>query len=188
MKFSDALKESVKHLRSPEFHERVVSEDERMLSEIDILVKINQKGFLTFNSQSGRSINKRIDNKPYRYIERSYIMGFMLKTEAEKFMHHMHMNTDKMVLLVPYCRGKDSERFYDERQYDVPLTVEYFDGKEKVHTHMSVAIPRAYMEQEMKHAKINKSEPVEMIFCFDPKWNRYSSSKNGLFTQVLAAL
>jgi hypothetical protein len=53
---------------------------------------------------------------------------------------------------------------------------------------MSLAIPQEHMNFLLKQAKLNKSEPVVFVYCFDPKWNRYSSNKNGLFTTILTAL
>ena len=186
MKFREAVKESVKHLRSSEFLERVKEEDERMISEIDILTKINEKGFLTFNSQSGRQEKGKHykDKKPYTINERSYIMGFMLKTKAVSFLQNMNLHTDKMAFAIPVSKCDIDI----PSELDIPLSISKHAGKETVNTHMSLAIPKDYMNFQLKQSKINRTEPVLFIFCFDPQWNRYCSDKNGLFSNIVKIL
>jgi hypothetical protein len=186
MKFREAVKESVNHLGSSDFYNRIKEEDERMLSEIDILTKINKKGLLSFDSQSGRQQKGKHynDKKPYTIDERAYIAGFMLKKEAVSFLRNMNLHTDKMALAIPVSTC-DIDIPSD---LDIPLTLTKHAGKEIVETHMSLAIPESYMDFQRKQSKINKTEDVLYIFCFDPKWNRYSSDKNGLFTDILNTL
>jgi hypothetical protein len=186
MKFKEALKESVKHLSSPNFRERVVEEDERMLSEIDILCEINKQGFLTHDSQSGRQDKGKhyIDKKSYTINERAYILGFMLKTKASSFLKNMSLQTDKIAMIIPVSKCEMDIPV----EFDIPLTISKHSGEEKIYTHMSTVIPQAHMNFQLKESKINKTEPVVFVFCFDPQWNRYSSDKNGLFNEVLKIL
>ncbi len=186
MKFSDAIKESIKHLNSSEFRDRVIEEDERMLSEIDILVKINKKGFLTNNSQSGRQLKGKHyqDKKSYTIDERAYLSGFMLKTKAETFLNALRKSSDKVGFTVSVCECNldiPSELY-------IPLTTSKHAGEVKVTTHISPVISPELMASFIKESKLNKTESVVFIFCFDPEWNRYSSSKNGLFTDILKVL
>jgi hypothetical protein len=186
MKFREALKNSVKHLKSSEFRDRVIEEDERMLSEIDILVEINKNGYLTNNSQSGRQLKGKHyqDKKSFTINERSYITGFMLKTKAESFLQHLHLQTDKIAFAIPVSKCEidiDSE-------LTIPLTITKHAGEERVTTHMTTVIPQDQMNFFLKESKLNKTEPVVFLFCFDPEWNRYSSEKNGLFTDILKML
>lgn len=186
MKFSEALKESIKHLNSSEFRNRVKEEDERMLSEINILTEINKKGFLTNNSQSGRQEKGKHyqDKKPYIIDERAYLSGFMLKTKAEKFIDNLRKSSDKVGLIVPVC---ECDLDIPSELY-IPLTTTKHASKVQVNTHILPVISKKSMTFFLKESKVNKTEPVVFICCFDPEWNRYSSSKNGLFTDILKAL
>lgn len=186
MKFQEALKEAVKHLSSPEFRQRVKEEDERMLSEIDILCEINKKGFLTHDSQSGRKEKGKhyLDKKPYTIDERAYIAGFMLRSKAAAFLEKIHLHTDKMAFVVPSV-----DCTLDiPTEFDIPLTIQTHSGQKEIISHMSPAVPQDYKSFQLKQSKINKSEPVVYVYCFDPQWNRYSSSRAGLFKDVLRCL
>lgn len=186
MKFREALKESIKHLTSSEFRNRVKEEDERMLTEINSLTEINKKGFLTNNSQSGRQEKGKhyIDKKPLTINERAYLSGFMLKPKAVSFLRDIHLHTDKMAFAVPVAKCEINI----PTELDIPLTITKHAGKEEVTTHMSLAIPQEFMDFQLKESKLNKTEPIVYIFCFDPEWNRYCSDKDGLFTNILRLL
>lgn len=187
----DSIKASVKLLSSPEFLQRVKEEDERMVAHLDILRKINQKGFLTVNSQAGiRSTGRsQIDGpdfgKPYETNERAYLLGFMLEAEAAEFLKKMSLSTDKNAIFVPFC----DDSIYIPRELDIPLTVSKVGAnKEKIVTHMSIALPESVWNSYRKQARINKSEKVVFLLCWDTKWNRNASSSHGLFTDVLKML
>ena len=49
---------------------------------------------------------------------------------------------------------------------------------------MSVALPTAAGDHFKKMLNLNKTEKVVFIFCFDTKWCRLASGKNGLFTDI----
>ena len=186
MRFQDAQKKAVAMFKSPEFIKRIEGEDNTMLQQLSLLQAINAKGLLTTNSQAGRLTKGKslADGKRYEISERAYIDGFMLEEQAEDFIKNISLNTDKVAVFVPSCTGD----MYLPSKLDVPLTISKDEGKATIETHTSLAIPKEVWEFYRKSLKINKSEKVVYIFCWDPQWNRLASGKKGLFTEVLKNL
>lgn len=180
MKFKDAQAKSVSLLSSPDFIERVKDEDATMIKHLDLLKNMNQSGYITTNSQGG----KKLSGKSYEINERAFITGFMLESHAKKFIQYMGVHTDKNVIFVPYC----GSNIYSPSSLDIPVTITKKGGKIEVATHMSTVLPFNNWEQERKGAKINKSEKIAYIFCWDTKWNRNASLATGLFTDVVKIL
>lgn len=168
MKFKAAQKKAVDKFENPEFIENIKEEDSTMVKYLGILKEINECGFLTTNSQTGRKT-------PIIY-EKAYILGFMLKKDAVKFIKTMSIETDKNALYVSISN------IDADPTLDIPLTIE----KQKVITHMSTSVPRRIWENERK--QLDLDDDIIYIFCWDPKWNRTASSKMGLFTDVLKIL
>jgi len=168
MKFNAAQKNAVSMFDNPEFIANIKEEDPTMVKHLDILKKINENGYLTKNSQAGRKSNQ---------YERAYIQGFMTKPRAIEFLKRMNIETDKNAIYVSI-----NEK---EPIFDIPLTIEK-NKKWEVVTHMSTTIPLRIWNQERKY--LNLDANIVYIFCWDPKWNRNASNKNGLFTDVLNIL
>ena len=175
MKFNAAQKKAVAKFNNPEFIENIKDEDSTMVKHLGILKEINECGLLTTNSQAGR--------KTATIYERAYITGFMLKKDATKFIKMMSIETDK-VIISPLWHGG----FIDaDPKLDIPLTIEKKDHWE-VFTHMSTSAPIEFWNKERKQIDLDDERGIVYIFCWDPKWNRNASSKNGLFTDVLKIL
>jgi len=180
MKFKEAQSAAISMISSPEFIERIREEDDSMLNHLDLLKTMNQLGYITTESQAG---NKKV-GKSYEIIERAYINGFMLESEAVKFIKNMAILTDKNAAHIPHC----SNDIHLPASLDIPLTIVKKDGTIAVHTHMSTALPISHWDQERKQAKLNKSDKIVYISCWDTKWNRDASSATGLFTDVIKIL
>jgi len=181
MKFKDAVAESVKKLSSSDFIDRVKEEDETMLQHLDILKKINKRGFITTESQAGR---KRT-GEGYTIHERAYVSGFMLESNAATFIKDMAVHTDKNAIFVPHCE----DSVYIPGKLDIPLTItERKNGKVEVNTHSSSTLPQYVWESFRKEARINKDQKIVLIFCWDSKWDRNASKPSGLFSDVLKML
>ena len=170
MKFNAAQKKAVTKFDDPDFIENIRDEDPTMVKYLNILKQINEYGLLTTNSQAGR--------KTPTIYERSYILGFMLKKDAIKFIQRMSIETDK-VAMSPSLALADPK-------LDIPLTIQK-KKKWEVFTHMSTSVPERFFHKEREQLNLDDKDIV-YIFCFDPKWNRYASSKNGLFTDILKVL
>jgi len=181
MKFNEAKAQAVALFNSAEFKERVNEEDALMLRQLAILQEINKHGFITVNSQAGNKSKGKhyITGKPYENMERAYLMGFMLETEAALFIKNMGPKTDKNAIFVPVC----SDDILLPSALDIPLTVTKSTGTTRVDTHFSVALPKSAFEGFRKQAKLSKSEKVVFIFCWDSEWGR-----KGLFKDVLRVL
>jgi hypothetical protein len=181
MKFNEAKAQAVALFNSAEFKERVNEEDALMLRQLAILQEINKLGFITVNSQAGnKSKGKHYETgKPYENLERAYLMGFMLETEAVLFIKNMGLKTDKNAIFVPVC----SDDIMLPSALDIPLTVTKSGKETRIDTHFSVALPKSAFEGFKKQAKLSKSEKVVFIFCWDSEWGR-----KGLFKDVLRVL
>jgi len=186
MKFKDAVIESVKKISSPEFIQRIKEEDNTMLVHLNILKKINKCGYITTESQAGhkRSGISDFDGKHFTIHERAYISGFMLESVAAKFIKEIAVHTDKNAIFVPYCE----DNVYIPGKLDIPLTITEKGGKIDINTHSSSTLPRYVWDSYRKEAQINKNEKIVLIFCWDTKWNRNASKKNGLFYDVARIL
>lgn len=187
MKFRDAQKRAIQLLDSEEFKQNIIEEDPTMLKHYSTIKEINKSGYITFDSQAGRCHKGKksfFDGKPYEIKERAYIIGFMKKDVAEKFIKEIGINTDKNAIYVPVC-GDDIDI---PRVLDIPFTITINEKGTIVNTHTSVAIPQSYANFIKKQIKLNKSEDVVNIVCWDTKWCRNASDKNGLFTDILKIL
>jgi hypothetical protein len=185
MKFKDAMAYSIENLSSPEFKERVKEEDATMLKHIPILKEINALGYITHDSQAGRkhSGNSPSNGRYYEYHERAYIMGFMLESVATQFIQKMGLETDKNAVYVHPTDDYDSPV-----GMGVPLTVDVGGNLPSVDTSMHSVIGIETWEMYRKDARINKTEKIVYVFCWDPLWNRAASGAKGLFTEVLNVL
>jgi hypothetical protein len=207
-KFKRALVKSEAFLLSDAFRAQTLSEDPTMLSTIPYLARINRYGFLTTNSQRGKTISK--GNKEDFFIdERAYIMGFMLTSEAKKLIEWINTQTDKVAIHLPYFDDLNSPIEMPTHLW-MPLTIrrnkKTLQVKDVI-THMSSAMEWSALETSISDVDIgfqltdfipkenfNRSNraspsPIAFLFCFDIKWHRDAiKSKNGLFRDVIRAL
>lgn len=194
MKFKDAVTRATKKFTAGEFIERIREEDDTMLRHLDVLEKINGRGYITTESQAGRKHSgvDATDGRRYQIEERAYVAGFMLEAAAAKFIRNMALFTDKNAVFIPTCE----DSIYVPSQLDIPLTItKKAAGRDRkpdqqlvVNTHASTALPRSVWEMYRKELHINKGEPIVFIQCWDPKWCRGASGETGLFTDVLRVL
>ena len=169
--FKIAQKNAVEKFTNLEFIKNIEDEDPTMVKHLNILKQINEYGYLTTNSQAGI--------KTENYEERSFIIGFMSRKDAQNFVHTINMNTDKIALSVVVSDT------YADPKLDIPLTME---NKGAPVTHMSTFVPVKYLIREKQKIGLKQDLDILYIFCWDPKWNRNASSKTGLFTDVLKIL
>ncbi len=143
---------------------------------------INEKGLLTTGSQAGRKTKgiSVINNKPYVMEERAYIEGFMPYKKAVSFLKNMNLHTDKNAVNII-----DNPKFL-KSELDIPLTITTQNNKTRIETHMSLSLPIHMLNLYKKEHKINRSENLLYVFCWDPIWNRNAST--GLFADVLRNL
>jgi hypothetical protein len=118
-------------LKSKDFIERVKDEDETMLRHLTILQKINEKGFLTTESQAGKKQIGKSDGNKYEISERAFMSGFMVEKKAIEFIKNINLKTDKNAVYVPYC----ADDVYVPSKLDIPLTITKKNGKEEITTH-----------------------------------------------------
>ena len=185
MKFQDAQEKAVKMLSSKDFIERVKEEDETMLEQLILLKDINKQGFLTVNSQAGRKEKGKSfqTGKPYEMNEKAYVMGFMQESKAEAFIKKMSF-TDKNAAFVPFC----DDKMHLPSNLDIPLTIIKTEGHTRIETHTSLVLPESVWNSYRKQVKLNVTEKIVFITCWDTKWNRNASAANGLFTDILKVL
>jgi hypothetical protein len=163
-----------------DFLTRIKEEDESMLQHLPILKKMNEKGFITTGSQAGRKSGGI--NKPYVTEERAFVEGFMPYKKAVSFLRKMNLYTDKNATNII-----DNPKFL-KSELDIPLTITMQNNKTNIETHMSLSLPIQILNSYKKEHKINRSENVLYVFCWDPIWNRNASNIDGLFTDILQNL
>ena len=184
MKFADALKSAVKMFSSTEFLKNIKEEDPTMIKHMELLKNINQLGFLTENSQAGRSRKGVRDGKRYEIKERAYLSGFMIEDHAKEFIKSMGILTDKNAVFVPVC----CDDVIIPASLDLPVTITTKQGETSVTTHVSMALPKEVFDFLKKQVKLDKREKVVYILCWDTKWSRNAGSSTGLFNDVLKVL
>jgi hypothetical protein len=186
MKFKEAQKKAVEMFVSKDFIERIREEDPSMVKQLPLLQEINKLGFLTENSQAGRfSKGKHYkDGLPYEIHERAYISGFMPESKAEEFIKEFNLKTNNNAVFIPIC----SDKIFLPAKFDIPVTYSIHNDKTKVDTHMSMALPNAQYEWYKKFLKLNKSEKVVYLLCWDTKWDYLASKKDGLFNNMIKVL
>jgi len=91
MKFKDAQTMAIHKFDTEDFLTRIKEEDETMLQHLPILKKMNEKGFITTQSQAGRKSGGI--NKPYVMEERAFVEGFMPYKKAVSFLHLLTFQT-----------------------------------------------------------------------------------------------
>ncbi len=190
MSFDNAKKRLIEHFSSKHFFDKIEEEDPTMVKYIDAFKKIASYGFLSFNSQGGHNKKMQSDNhKNYEMCERSFILGFMEKDNAEKFIKEMNLTTDKICIYIPKCDTDDLPTLLD-----IPLTIVIKDNDVNIHTHMSTAMPSNVWKHMKSEIFIdNDNDDVVMILCYDGKWNRNGLMNgdiynNGLFIDVIKTL
>lgn len=186
MKFKDALQKAIQQFDSKEFLQRIQEEDKTMMKQLPILKQINEYGFLTTESQAGQHEKglSYVNNKPYEMKERAYLCGFLSQDKAAKFIQQISIDTDKIAMYLPIC----SDKIKIPSTLDIPLTIVIKGDQTQVVTHTSSALPQSTGNFFRKMTHINKSENVVFVFCWDLKWCRLASGKNGLFMDVLRIL
>lgn len=186
MKFKEASVAAAKMFGEESFAQRIKEEDPLMVKYLPLLQKINKAGFLTTNSQAGhRTKGKHYQTgEPYENIERAYLEGFMLEKDAANFIKTMGIETDKNAVFRPVGLSADAL----PSELDIPLTITKRKSGISVDTHATVGLPKEWSDSFKKMVHLNKSEKVVFILCWDTKWGRTASGKNGLFRQVLECL
>ena len=177
MKFRDAQKKAVERFESTTFLTRIEDEDVTMLKYLPHLQQINKLGFITVDSQAGTHTK----TSKYEIVERAYLSGFMVEKEAIAFIKTIGIHTDKNAIYVPV--GVDSPS-----SLDIPLTITKHTKDIQVTTHMSTTLPKSVEDSYKKIVHLSKSEKAVFIFCWDPKWSRLASGKEGLFTDIIKSL
>jgi len=173
MKFKDAQTYAIHKFDTDEFLNDIKEEDDTMLKHLPLLKKMNEKGFITHNSQAG----SKYIGKAGVTEERAFINGFMPYKQAVLFLKNMNLYTDKSAVNVYIS---DNPNFLNS-ELNIPLTIY---NKTKVETHMPLYLPIITINLLKKQHKINRNEDVLYVFCWDPIWNRDASQKDGLFTDV----
>lgn len=197
MKFEEAIKHSIKYLKSSEFRDR--EDAETTIDSIDLITKINSLGFLTDNSQEGVIMKGyEPDSKMYYEIkERAYISGFMNKEKGRTLIRWMNMNTEMTAFEVLNESTDFFENLYmKSSSQDIPNIIVTASRSAKVKaelpkikfskdTQLMVVLPEIIINNFKKQSKISKTENVIYISMFDAKYGRRASSKYGLYNAIM---
>jgi hypothetical protein len=177
--FPEALRLAVKNLQSADFKSREDAQD--TLQSLDRIIELNDRGFLTIDSQEGVTDAKRASR------ERAYVSGFMFRDQAQRVMQDVMVNSDKIFFIQPVDTTNNMNAPQYFRPERIPLTVE---GGKPAFTTQSLTVPKKIFDWQLKlvHAKRSKKEDIVMVFAFDPIWGRLANSENGLWATLLATV
>lgn len=166
MKFKEALLKSIKSLSSNQSLKKSTK-------HLPILQEITSLGFLIVEHQFGKY------KEPSKIHDRAYIIGFMLENQAEKFINYMSLYTDKVAICAPVVK--------DVNVYDIPVTVDYTNKiniTDYIATEVSVEVYKEYCTT----MDVSVKEPMILVVCWDPMWNRNATSSTGLFYNIHTVL
>ena len=161
------------------------AEDPTMVRHIPQLVRLNELGLLTFDSQAGR--------KDRAYAERAYCFGFVRdRASAMRLTQWVSLHTDKYAsLVVVQGNGPDPRNNFVASAADVMLrrTAGCFpvsvDGAEIRSTVSPFAIPvNRHVADDEDHVPLD----AECVMFVDLKWGRGADTKHGLFTAIESGL
>ena len=186
MRFKEAQKRAIELFESPEFINERREEDPKMLKFLNLLQEMNRLGFLTENSQAGNFTRGKHykDNLPYQIHERAYVSGFMLEKDAIDFIKEFNLLNNKNAAFIPIC----DDNIYIPSSLDIPVTYSIHKNEKTISTHFSMALPKTVFESYKKQLKLNKSEKVVYIFCWDTRWDYLASKNDGLFKDIIKVL
>ncbi len=198
MKFEEATKESIKYLKSDAFKNREDAED--TIPQVHHLIKINELGFLTTDSQQGRNYSgfNEDNGKYYEIRERAYINGFMKREDALKFIEYLNSYTDKIAFFIYNQSGKEFEDIFYKQDPklipSIPVTVSSSAKTKKdltkfySHTKIPTIFPESLYNFEKKQKHLNKSEDVLIVCVIDSVYGRKAPSLKGLYNDIYHAL
>ncbi len=174
---------AVNLFNDPVFIEEIKLEDKTMLEHLPTLRKINKMGFLSLDSQAGRTFKSKNykTGEKYREEQRAYLIGMMEINKAVSFVRRMSMDTDKIA--VPVTANPTHSR-----QFNIPLTINIMNHKVEVRTSTPLTLPELSLNRYKEELQLNQNENVVCILCWDPIWNRSVSDDDGLFEDVLDCL
>jgi hypothetical protein len=129
------------------------------------LITMNEKGLITYDSQTGASAK-----------ERAYVLGFLAEPKLTAFLKRM-ASTDCVTIVVTEVTTGSLPS-----EYDIPLTF----SAGAVATHMSTWLPATEADRQRAVNKVPKY--AKHVFVFDPVWGRPALTDKGLFTQICANL
>jgi hypothetical protein len=198
MKFADAQKKMIDYLGSSEFSER--EDANTTISSVPILQKIIKKGFITQNSQEG-IITSGFNKETQRYYhieERAYLMGFMKRDDAIKFVEWMNTNTNKISFIIHIDYSKEYENILDKGHdgffSKIPVTVSNSAAKKtdikKLYpvTTILTAYTPSMIDFTKKTVHLDKSQSVHYIVVIDPVYGRHATSAHGIYKDVIKGL
>jgi hypothetical protein len=174
--FPEALRLAVQNLQSADFKSREDAQD--TLKSLHHVIELNERGFLTIDSQEGVTDASR---------ERAYVSGFMFRDQAQRVMQDVMVNSDKIFFIQPIDTTNNMSAPQYFRPERIPLTVE---GDKPAFTTQSLTVPKKIFDWQLKlvHVKPSKKQDIVMVFAFDPVWGRLAHSPDGLWATLLAAV
>lgn len=119
-----------------------VEEDPTMAEARPRLSEINQKGFLTINSQMGKKVVKRHrrTGEYYPSWQRAYVDGLMPRHMTDEFHERMELEDGVVILVdVPHYHDYRNHRIF-EKKISVTLDGDYF------YTRKPVAVSEPFIE------------------------------------------
>ena len=175
--FKEAQTKMVDYLQRPFF----ASREDTQTTNSNMLVKLNQTGIITIDSQEG-IIDQ--DEK-----QRAYLVCIVPPDVAKKLIEKMNKGEFR-AWEIKRLSEEDMNKYYDT--YEGPIVTFSAEGNPK--TTGYAAYPASapdvslYMGDDEPYDRFNISEPKMMVELMDTVYGRHGSEEGGLFTTLLKTM
>jgi len=177
--FKQAQAKLVEHLRGSVFAAREDAET----TNIDMMVKLNQAGIITVDSQEGV-----IDGD---LKERAYLQCFVPPDVGKKLIEKMNKGEFR-AWEIKRLSDEDMDKYYDTSEV-IPVTT--YQGRPQTRaieayalSSSDVALYKGEDDPNDMYDFFNISEPKMMLLLMDTVYGRHGSSEGGLFTTLLKTM
>jgi len=134
----------------------------------DLLIQINNKGFITENSQLGSS--------EQGFEERSYLCGFIKKEYTTRFLKYLNENcNNKLAIKMKSPITKETKRIIVTYDAGEPFSV------------FTTNLEERFIKQIYRDNNVSRSD-ADYILIIDNEFGRIANDYQGLFLDVIDAL
>ena len=166
----------VEHLQSPIF----ASREDSQTTNIGMMIKLNQSGIITTDSQEG------IVKGDYK--ERAYLDAIVPPDVGRKLIEKMNKGEFR-AWEIKRLSEEDMNTYYDTYE-SIPVTMN--KGRPKTGTYAAfpndVPDVSLYMGEDEPRVAFTISEPTMMVGFMDTVYGRHGSEEGGLFTTLLKTM
>lgn len=175
--FKEARAKMVDYIQRPFF----ASREDTQTTNSNMLVKLNQAGIITIDSQEG-IIDQ--DEK-----QRAYLVCIVPPDVGKKLIEKMNKGEFR-AWEIKRLSEEDMNKYYDT--YEGPILTFTGEGNPKTTGYAAYPVSdpdvSLYMGDDEPYDRFNISEPKMMVGLMDTLYGRHASEEGGLFTTILKTM